>query len=315
MPQHPEFSDILAAHKKIKPYIHQTPVLTSASLNLLVNAELYFKCENFQKAGAFKFRGATHAVLCLAQSELALGVATHSSGNHAAALARVALSEKIKCYVVMPNNAPRVKVNAVREYGAEIFFCEPTLKAREEGLQQVIKKTGSRFIHPYDNYNVICGQGTAVIELMNELQDLDIVMAPVGGGGLLSGTSIAAKHLNPRIRVIAGEPKNADDARRSFISGKLIPSEKPNTIADGLLTSLSQLTLGIIRNNVDDILTAKEETIIKAMRLIWERMKIIVEPSSAVPLAAILENPEIFKNQKIGIILSGGNVELSHLPF
>lgn len=312
---HPLFQDIVAAHERIGKFIHKTPVLTSQSINTITGAKLYFKCENFQKVGAFKFRGATNAVLSLENENAKKGVATHSSGNHAAALALAARSARIKCYVVMPENAPRIKIEAVKGYGAEITFCEPTLEARESTLAKVVEQTGAVFIHPYDNLQVICGQGTAAKEFLEEIPELDIIMAPVGGGGLLSGTAITAKSINGNIQVIAGEPANADDAYRSFKSGTLISSVKPDTIADGLLTSLSELTFDIICSNVNDIITVSEISIISAMRMIWERMKIIIEPSSAVPVAAVYENPEQFHGKKTGIILSGGNVDLAKLPF
>jgi len=311
----PQLKDIKRAHERIKPFIHRTPVLSSSSINRITGASVYFKCENFQKVGAFKFRGATNAVLLLDSRFKKSGVATHSSGNHAAALALAAKNIDIKAYVVMPYTAPKIKKKAVKSYGAEITFCEPTLAARESTLNEVIEKTGAKFIHPYNNKNIIAGQGTAALEFLNELVDLDIIMAPVGGGGLMSGTAIAAKGINSKIKVIAAEPKNADDAYRSFKSGHLIPSENPNTIADGLLTSLGDLTFKIISEKVDDIVTVSENSIIEAMRLIWERMKIIIEPSSAVPLAALLEHKQLFSGKRVGIILSGGNVDLNQLPF
>jgi len=311
----PAFDDICAAHDRIRNIVHRTPVMTSSAINDIFEAELYFKCENFQKAGAFKFRGATNAVLSLSKEEAKKGVATHSSGNHAAALALSAGMRGIRSYIVMPDNAPEIKKKAVAGYGAEIIFCKPTLEARETTLEKVVEKTGAVFIHPYNNFNIISGQGTAAKELLEEAPDLDIVMAPVGGGGLLSGTAILAKSINPGIKVFAGEPKGADDACRSFKSGKLIPSVDPKTIADGLLTSLGTLTFQIIRKKVDDIITVSEEEIIYAMRHIWERMKIIIEPSSAVPLAALHENKNIAKGKRVGMILSGGNVELDKLPF
>ncbi|MFO7657611.1 MAG: pyridoxal-phosphate dependent enzyme [Bacteroidales bacterium] len=315
MPSIPTLSDIRDAHLKIRQFIHETPVLTSQTINRLTGCEIFFKCENFQKAGAFKFRGATHAVLKLAADEARKGVATHSSGNHAAALALAASSRGIRCYVVMPSGAPETKIQAVKHYGAEITFCEPTLEARESTLKQVVEKTKSVFIHPFDNYHVVCGQGTATIELLNMVPDLDMVMAPVGGGGLLSGSSIAAKTIRPLIKVYGAEPKNADDAYRSLKSGIRQPPLQPNTIADGLLTALSDLTFAIITKYTDDIFTVAEASIVDAMKLIWQLMKIIVEPSSAVPLAVILENREVFRGKKVGVILSGGNVDLSNLPF
>jgi threonine dehydratase len=311
----PSFSDIQTAHDRIRPFIHRTPVLTSKSINQIVGAELFFKCENFQKVGAFKFRGACNSVLALSDEEAKKGVCTHSSGNHAAALALAARMRGIPAYIVMPENAPEIKKKAVAGYGAQITFCEPTLAARESTLKKVAAETGATEIHPYNYFNVICGQGTAAKELIEETGQLDILMAPVGGGGLLSGTAISAKAMLPDVRVIAAEPAGADDAFRSFQSKTLQPSVNPKTIADGLLTSLGSLTFPIIQNEVDQIVTVSEESIIAAMRMIWERMKIIIEPSSAVPLAAILENKVDVKGKKVGIILSGGNVDLGRLPF
>jgi threonine dehydratase len=312
---YPSIENIKEAHKRIVSLIHRTPVLSSSLINSICGCELFFKCENFQKVGAFKFRGATNAVRLLTDSEAAKGVTTHSSGNHAAALSLAARQRGIPAYIVMPENAPEIKKIAVQSYGAEITYCEPTLEARERTLELVQQKTGATFIHPYNNFNVISGQGTAAIELLEETPFLNAVIAPVGGGGLLSGTAIAAKAIKPTIKVYGAEPLNADDAYRSFRKGEIVPSVKPNTIADGLLTSLGTITFQAITDNVDDIFTTKEETIILAMRLVWERMKIIIEPSSAVPLAIVIENKEFFKGKKIGIIFSGGNVDLNHLPF
>ena len=311
----PSFKDIQEAHNRIQTFVHRTPVLSSSGINKMFNCEIVFKCENFQKVGAFKFRGATNAVRQLSQEESSKGVATHSSGNHAAALALAAKQLGVPAYIVMPENAPEIKKKAVKTYGAEITFCKPTLQAREDTLEIVQKRTGAIFIHPYDNFNVICGQGTAAKELLEDVHGLDIVMAPIGGGGLMSGTLISAKSMNPEIKVYGAEPLNANDAFRSFKEGELILAGPPNTIADGLLTSLSPLTFKIIKQNLNEIYTAKEESIILAMRIIWERMKIIVEPSSAVPLAAIIENQDLFKGKKVGIIISGGNVDLNNLPF
>lgn len=312
---YPSFSDIEEAYQRIQPLINKTPVLTSGMINEIFSADIYFKCENFQKVGAFKFRGASNAVQLLSDTEARKGVTTHSSGNHAAALSLAARQRGIPAYIVMPDNAPEIKKIAVKGYGAKITFCEPTLEAREKTLEKVQHETGATFIHPYNNFNVISGQGTAALELLKEYPFLDIIIAPVGGGGLLSGTAISAKAMNQKIKVYAAEPLNADDAYRSFKQGVIIPSVNPKTIADGLLTSLGSITFQVIREKVDDIFTAKEESIIQAMKLIWERMKIIVEPSSAVPLAIIIENIDLFKNKKIGIIISGGNVDLNHLPF
>src|SRR5664280_485684 len=311
----PELADIKAAHSKIRPFIHNTPVMKSNQLNELFNCELFFKCENFQKVGAFKFRGATNAVLSMTPEEKLKGVVTHSSGNHAAALALAAGMNGIKANIVMPENAPVVKKNAVAGYGAEITFCKPTLQAREETTRQIMEKTGATLIHPYDNFNVICGQGTAALELLTEKSDLEMIIAPVGGGGLMSGTSTCVKGISKNIQVIGAEPLNANDAFLSFTTGILTPSVNPITCADGLLTSLSELTFSVIRKNVDRILTAREETIIECMLLIWERMKIIIEPSSATVLAVVKENPHLFKGKKIGLIISGGNVDFRKLPF
>jgi threonine dehydratase len=311
----PDYSDIEKAHARISPMVHRTPVLTSKSINQITGCNLFFKCENLQKVGAFKFRGACNAVFSLFEEEAKKGVATHSSGNHAAALALAARMRGIPAFIVMPRTAPEIKKKAVAGYGGIITFCEPTLQARETMLAKVSAETSATEVHPYDNFFVIAGQGTAAKELIEDAGDFDIVMAPVGGGGLLSGTSLSVKKLNPDCKVIAAEPIGADDAYRSFHAGVIFPSENPKTIADGLLTSLSQRTFTIIRENVDDIVTVSEEKIVEAMRLIWERMKIIIEPSSAVPLAAILQRKADVSGKKVGIILSGGNLDLGKLPF
>jgi threonine dehydratase len=311
----PELSDIQAAHARIRPFVHNTPVMKSQQLNELFNCELFFKCENFQKVGAFKFRGATNAVLSMSAEERRRGVVAHSSGNHAAALALAARMNGIKASIVMPENAPAVKKNAVAGYGAEITFCKPTLQAREKATLLIMEKTGATLIHPYDNFNVICGQGTAALEFLQEKGDLEIVIAPVGGGGLMSGTSVYVKGINKNIQVIGAEPEKANDAFISFTTGVLTPSVNPVTCADGLLTSLSELTYSVIRKNVDKILTVKEDSIIECMLLVWERMKIIIEPSSATVLAVVKENPGLFKSKKIGLIISGGNVDFRKLPF
>jgi threonine dehydratase len=311
----PSPGDIKTAHIRIKPYIHKTPVMSSQQLNELFGCELYFKCENFQRVGAFKFRGATNAVLSLSTSEKSRGVVTHSSGNHAAALALAARMNGVKANIVMPDNAPVVKKNAVAGYGADITFCKPTLQAREETTLMIMEKTGATLVHPYDNFDVICGQGTASLELLIEKNDLDIVIAPIGGGGLMSGTATCVKGINNRIQVIGAEPLNANDAYISFTTGILTPSVNPQTIADGLLTSLSELTFSIIKENVDKVYTATEQSIIDCMLLIWERMKIIIEPSSATVLAIVKENPDVFRGKKTGLILSGGNVDFRKLPF
>ncbi len=296
--QLPSLADILSAHTRIKPFVHRTPVLTSQQLNKIFNCELFFKCENFQKVGAFKFRGATNAVLSLDADHKKYGVVTHSSGNHAAALALAARMNGIKAFIVMPETAPVVKKNAVSGYGALITFCKPTLQAREETCRSIMENEGATLVHPYDNFNVICGQGTASLELLEDAGDLDTVVAPIGGGGLMSGTSTCVKGINKKITVIGAEPLNANDAWKSFKTGHLTPSVNPLTIADGLLTSLSELTFTIIRRNVDDIYTATEESIISTMMLVWERMKIVIEPSSATVLAIIRENPGFFQRKE-----------------
>ena len=311
----PAATDVQKAYNLIKPFVHQTPILTCNSINQICDVELFFKCENFQKVGAFKYRGATNAVLSLSDEQKKNGVATHSSGNHAAALALAAKKNNVVAHIVMPYNAPEIKKKAVAGYGAQITFCEPTLKARESTLLEVIAKTGATMVHPYNQWEVICGQGTASLELMHQTEGIDAIITPVGGGGLLAGTATYIKDIFPSVKVIAAEPLMADDAYRSFYKGELIPVVNPNTIADGLRTSLGTLNFNIIKNKVDNIYTVSEDSIINAMRLIWERMKIIIEPSSAVPLGAIIENKEIFKNKKVALIISGGNVDLTSLPF
>jgi threonine dehydratase len=300
---------ISQAHKRIKPFIEHTPVLTSSSLNEMAGCQLFFKCENFQKVGAFKARGAINAALKLSDEERKNGLATHSSGNHAQAIARAGKILNVKSYIVMPRTAPEIKKRGVRGYGGDIFECEPTLQAREETLAQVIKKTGASEIHPFNNYNVMEGQATCAKELFEQVPKLDVVMAPVGGGGLLSGTALATKFFSPATIVIGGEPAGSDDAYRSMQSGKIEPAQS-NTIADGLLTTLGDKTFPIIYENVKEIITVTDEEIIAAMRLIWERLKIIVETSCAVPFAAVLKRKEKFKDMRVGIILSGGNVDL-----
>lgn len=307
--------DIQAAAQRIAPMIHRTLVLQSESLNAIAGCSLFFKCENFQKIGAFKMRGASNAILSLSAEEQAQGVATHSSGNHAQAVARAAKVLGIPAYIVMPETAPTVKIAAVKGYGAEVILCPPTLKDREAYLADVVARTGAQVIHPYDDERIIAGQGTAALELLEEHPDLDVVLTPVGGGGLLSGTAIAAKSLNPDIQVIAGEPLGADDAFRSFHSGKKEINVSTHTLADGLLTNLGDRNLEIILAYVDDIVRVSDEEIVQAMRHIWERLKIIIEPSCAVPFAAVLQQKERFAGKKVGIILSGGNVDLAKLPF
>jgi threonine dehydratase len=311
----PTLTDIRQAAERIRPYAHRTPVLTNQSLNEKLGAQIYLKCENMQKVGAFKFRGACNAVYSLTDEEAARGVSTHSSGNHAQALALAAKIRGIPAYIVMPDNAPMVKKDAVAGYGGQITFCEPTLQARESTLEKVNQKTGATTVHPYNNEKVIAGQGTATLELLEDFPDLDVIIAPVGGGGLLSGTAIAATELKKGIRVIAGEPEMADDAYRSMQAGKIIPSENPKTIADGLLTSLGDLTFPIIQQRVEQIVTVSEAGIIATMKYVWERAKIIIEPSSAVAIGVLWEKKIDLTGLKVGIIISGGNVDLGKLPW
>jgi threonine dehydratase len=311
----PTLTDIRQAAQRIKPYAHRTPVLTNASLNQKVGAQVFLKCENLQKVGAFKFRGACNAVYSLSDAEAARGVCTHSSGNHAAALALAARMRGIPAYIVMPSNAPSVKKNAVAGYGGLITFCEPTLEARESTLDSIRLETGANVVHPYNDERVITGQGTAALELLEEYPDLDVIIAPVGGGGLLSGTAIAATEIKKGIRVIAGEPEMADDAFRSMREGVIIPSINPKTIADGLLTSLGTLTFPIIQQRVEQIVTVSEAGIIASMKFVWERAKIIIEPSSAVAVGVLWEKNIDLRGLKVGIILSGGNVDLEKLPW
>ena len=305
----PTEDDLLQAHERIKSYVHQTSVMTSASIDTIAGCQIFFKCENFQKIGAFKARGAMNAVLSLSPEDRAKGVATHSSGNHAQALARAAKIMGVNSYIVMPRTAAEIKKKGVRAFGGIITECEPTLEARETTLAKVIAETGATEIHPFNNYDVIAGQGTAAIELFDTAGDLDFLLTPVGGGGLLSGSLLAAKYFSPKTKVIAGEPAGADDTYRSLRSGKIEQSQA-DTIADGLLTSLGDKTFPIIRDMVTEAITVTDEEIITAMRLIWERVKIIVEPSCAVPLAAVLKEKEKFSGKRVGIILSGGNVDM-----
>jgi threonine dehydratase len=311
----PDVRDILESLARIRGKIHRTPVLTSGILNRIAGCELYFKCENFQKVGAFKARGATNAAFSLAPDQREKGISTHSSGNHAQALAYAAGLLGIKAYVIMPRNAPGVKVEAVRSYGGRIFFCEPTLEDREKELKRVVEETGAYFIHPYNDYDVIAGQATAACEFFEDVTDLDGIITPVGGGGLLSGTSLARNYFSKKTKVYAAEPSGAGDAFLSIREGRIIPPEKPVTIADGLLTALGSRTFPIIRENVERIILVSDAEIITAMKLIWERMKIVVEPSAAVTLAAVMKDHDLFRNSKMGIILSGGNVDINQLPF
>ena len=311
----PTRQDIVETHAAIAEMIHYTPLMLSESLNQISGAQLFFKCENFQKIGAFKMRGASSAALRLTEEELEKGLATHSSGNHAQAVARAAQLLGVPAYIVMPENAPIIKIEATKGYGAEVIFCSPNIASRETTLQEVVERTGATFIHPFDDYNVIAGQATCAYELLQDVEELDTIIAPVGGGGLLSGTALSTRYWSPKTKVIGAEPEKVNDAWRSMQSGGIETNATTDTIADGLRTNLGEKTFGIIRQHVDDIITVSEEAIIEAMQLVWERMKIIIEPSSAVPLAAVLQNKERFADETIGIILTGGNVDLKKLPF
>ncbi|HKP03239.1 MAG TPA: pyridoxal-phosphate dependent enzyme [Chthoniobacterales bacterium] len=310
-----DLESIRAAHERIRPFVHRTPVLTSERLDAAAGASLFFKCENFQKVGAFKARGATNAVFSLEEETARRGVATHSSGNHAAALARAAKLRGIPAHIVMPSNTLKVKVRAVEGYGARIVFCEPNQRAREEACARVIAETGAKLIHPFENEDVMAGQGTAAIELLEEVPNLDLILCPVGGGGLLSGTAVAAKSLRPSIKVIATEPSGADDAAQSFREQRLVRQEDKNTIADGLRTDLGEPNFDLIKRYVDDVVTVSEAGIVTAMRTIWETMKIVVEPSAAVSYAVIPEGMVDCRSKRVGIILTGGNVDLDALPW
>ncbi|MCC6259785.1 MAG: pyridoxal-phosphate dependent enzyme [Anaerolineales bacterium] len=309
------FNDVQEAAERIKPYVHRTPILTNESLNQKVNAKVFLKCENLQKVGAFKFRGACNAVFSLTNGDAKHGVCTHSSGNHAQAIALAARMRGIPAYIVMPSNAPQVKKNAVAGYGGQITLCEPTLEARENSLDRIRLDTGATVLHPYNNEKVIAGQGTATLELLEEVPDLDAIIAPVGGGGLLSGTSIAALGIKKGIRIIGAEPENADDAFRSLQAGEIIPSVNPKSIADGLLSSLGSLTFPIIQKNAEQIVTASEQGVVDVMKFIWERAKIVIEPSAAVALAVLWEQKIDLRGLRVGVIISGGNVDLEKLPW
>jgi threonine dehydratase len=311
----PTFDDMKAAHERIKPYIHRTPVLTSSYLNELTGAQLFFKCENFQKAAAFKVRGASNAVFGLSDEDAKNGVCTHSSGNHALSLSYAAGRRGIPCNVVMPRTAPKAKKDAVKGYGGVITECEPSTSSREEVFAQVQAKTGGNFVHPYNDPRVIAGQGTCSRELMEQTDGLDMVVAPIGGGGMISGTCLTLSNIAPETQVIAAEPEQADDAYRSFKAGHIIADDAPVTIADGLKVPLKDLTWHFVSNHVTDILTASEEEIIDAMKLTWIRMKTVMEASSAVPLATILKNKDRFAGKRVGVIITGGNVDLDLLPW
>ena len=311
----PTYDDMLAAHERIRPYIHRTPVLTSSFINGLVGAELFFKCENFQKAGAFKARGASNAVFGLSEDKAKKGVATHSSGNHALSLSYAAGRRGIPCHVVMPRTAPQAKKDAVIGYGGKITECEPSTSSREAVFAEVQAATGADFVHPYNDPRVIAGQGTCSRELLDQIEGLDAVVAPIGGGGMISGTCLTLSTIAPDVQIFAAEPQNADDAYRSFKAGHIIADDAPDTVADGLKVPLKELTWHFVSNHVTDILTASEEEIVEAMKLIWKRMKIVMEPSSAVPLATILKNKDRFAGKRIGVIVTGGNVDLDKLPW
>lgn len=315
MSELPSYSDIEEASKRLQGFAHKTPVLQSSYFNQLADAELFFKCENFQKVGAFKFRGAFNAISQLSKEDGEKGIITHSSGNHAQAVALASKMNGYEATIVMPKNAPKVKVNAVRDYGAEIVFCESTIELRQETTDQIISETGATFIHPYNNADVIAGQGTSAKELLEEIPDLDTIIAPIGGGGLMSGTAIASKSIKPNIQVLGAEPKLADDAYRSYQAGSIQPVLRTDTIADGLRTSLGPLTFQIIQEKVDNIITVSEESIVRDMRRVWERMKIIIEPSCAVPISALLDGEIDISGKKVGVILTGGNVDLDNLPW
>lgn len=308
-------SDLLYCHDRIKPFIHNTPILTSTQINKMAGADLYFKCDNFQKMGAFKMRGAANAILQLSEDQKKRGVVTHSSGNFAQALSLAASSIGVKAYIVMPSTATEIKKTAVKGYKGELIECKPNLKAREIAAKEIEKSKGATFIHPSNDNNVILGQGTACKELLNEYDDLEYVLTPVGGGGLIAGSALAAKYFGKNCKVIGAEPFEADDAYRSLKSGKIETNKTTNTIADGLKTQLGDKNFPIIQKEVHSIIRITENEIIESMRIIWERLKIICEPSCALPLAAILKNKEFFKNKKLGVIISGGNVDLSNLPF
>ncbi|MGB5556500.1 MAG: beta-hydroxyaspartate dehydratase BhcB [Paracoccaceae bacterium] len=311
----PTLADMLVAHERIKPYIHRTPVLTSSFLNDLTGAEMFFKCENLQKAGAFKARGASNAVFGLTDAQAAKGVATHSSGNHGTCLSYAAGRRGIPCTVVMPRTAPQAKKDAVKGYGGRVVECEPSTSSREAVFAEVVAETGAEFVHPYNDHRVIAGQGTCSKELIEQVDGLDALIAPIGGGGMVSGTCLTLSNLAPKIKIYAAEPEQADDAYRSFKAGHIIADDAPETVADGLKVPLKELTWHFVQNHVTDILTASEQEIIDAMKLIWKRMKIVMEPSSAVPLATILKNKDVFAGKRVGVIITGGNVDLDKLPW
>ena len=311
----PTFDDMVQARARIAPHVHRTPVLTSRMLNEATGAELFFKCENFQKAWAFKARGASNAVFGLTDAQAARGVATHSSGNHGTCLSYAAGRRGIPCTVVMPRTAPQAKKDAVRGYGGRVVECEPSTSSREAVFAEVLAETGAEFVHPYNDPRVIAGQATCSAELIEQVDGLDAVVAPIGGGGMISGTCLTLSALAPGIRIYAAEPEQADDAARSFRAGHIIADDAPDTVADGLKVPLKDLTWHFVKNHVSDVLTASETEIVEAMKLIWKRMKIVMEPSSAVPLATILKHPKTFAGKRVGVIVTGGNVDLDRLPW
>jgi threonine dehydratase len=311
----PSFSDIKRAHQRISEYIIETPVMTSKNIDEIAGCHLFFKCENFQKVGAFKMRGAANAIFSYRPEDRTNGFACHSSGNHGQAVALAAKLAGTKAYIVMPKNSTQVKIDAVKGYDAEVILCEPNDAARQQACEDVIKRTGAIMIHPFNDYNIIAGQATAAKELIEQTEDLDAIICPVGGGGLAAGTALVASYVDPSIDFYLGEPKELDDTYQSLKAGKIIPNKTANSIADGLRTTVGQKNFDILKEHVKDIFTVSEEEIIEAMKLIWERMKIVIEPSCAVPFAAILKNPEVFAGKKVGVILTGGNVDLSKLPF
>jgi threonine dehydratase len=311
----PTLEDMLAARERIEPHIHRTPIMTSQALNRLTGAELFFKCENLQKAGAFKARGAANAVFGLSDEQAERGVATHSSGNHGTCLSYAAGRRGIGCTVVMPRTAPQVKKDAVRGYGGRVIECEPSTTSREAVFAEVMAETGAEFVHPYNDHRVIAGQATCSAELLEQVDNLDAVIAPIGGGGMISGTCLTLSNLAPGLSIYAAEPEQADDAFRSFKAGHIIADDAPQTVADGLKVPLKDLTWHFVQRNVTDILTTAEHEIIDAMRVTWLRLKLVMEPSSAVPLAAILKNPQVFAGKRVGVIITGGNVDVDMLPW
>jgi threonine dehydratase len=311
----PTYDDVVAAHERIKPYIHNTPILTSTTFNEMTGAELFFKCENFQKAGAFKARGASNAVFSLSDEQAAKGVATHSSGNHGLSLSYAAGRRGIPCKVVVPRTAPEAKKAAMRGYGADVIECEPSTSSREAVFAEVVAETGAEFVHPYNDPRVIAGQGTCSKEMIEELGQLDAVIAPIGGGGMVSGSCLTLSTIAPQTKIYAAEPEAADDAYQSFKTGEIVAYDAPVTIADGLKVPLKERTWHFVSNFVTDVLLASEQEIIDAMYLTWQRMKIVMEPSCAVPLATILKNREIFEGKRVGVVITGGNVDLDKLPW